>query len=183
LKPISPKVALILGRSPLLYHLSAGPGPEPNSAGLERGTFPSNGSPVAPACAEVPKWQVRAYNPGSVHPILRESGCNNYEKPFRYLSKARTACCSGYRSRQTHVAEILSHTVESGAPGTAAGRSRSSSRYSHGHDGSYLRRRAICRKTQCGGGSAIPGWSAEGLRYSAVAHRYRRHRSVVAAWK
>jgi hypothetical protein len=52
LKPIAPKLTLILGDHPrFLYQLGAGAGLEPNGAGLERGTFPSpwiTGGPAPP---------------------------------------------------------------------------------------------------------------------------------------
>ncbi len=50
---------------------------------VERGTLPASWITGGPNCAEVPDWQVHAYNENFY--ILRESGCTDYEKPFVYL--------------------------------------------------------------------------------------------------
>ena len=65
---------------------------------------------MAPAPPRSRKGQVCAYNTDL--PILRESGCTSYEKPFLYLfyGKDRVAA-PGAGARETNVAEILSHTV------------------------------------------------------------------------
>lgn len=52
-------------------------------AAPEVGTLPDSWITGGPNCAEVPDWQVHAYNESFF--ILRESGCTNYEKPFLYL--------------------------------------------------------------------------------------------------
>jgi glyoxylase-like metal-dependent hydrolase (beta-lactamase superfamily II) len=50
---------------------------------VESGVLPSEWRASGPNCAEIPDWQVHAYNEDIY--ILRESGCTNYEKPFLYL--------------------------------------------------------------------------------------------------
>lgn len=50
---------------------------------LEPGTLPLHWTTGGPHCAEIPDWQVHAYNEDFF--IIRESGCTNYEKPFLYL--------------------------------------------------------------------------------------------------
>lgn len=57
--------------------------PQPDGAGVRPGTLPAKWITGGPDCAEVPDWQVHAYNEDLY--ILRESGCTNYEKPFLYL--------------------------------------------------------------------------------------------------
>src|SRR5260370_31496151 len=61
--------------------------PQPNGAGLRPGSFPTKWITGGPDCAEVPAWQVHAYNTDFY--IIRESGCTNYEKPFLYLIFAK----------------------------------------------------------------------------------------------
>jgi hypothetical protein len=77
LKPIAPKLTLILGDHPrFLYQLGAGARSEPNGADLERGTSPSPWITGGPGSAEVPKGSGLCLEHGS----LRESGCTSYEK-------------------------------------------------------------------------------------------------------
>jgi glyoxylase-like metal-dependent hydrolase (beta-lactamase superfamily II) len=57
--------------------------PQPDGAGMRRGTLPVSWRPAGPTCEGIPDWQVQEYN--SDFYILRESGCTNYEKPFLYL--------------------------------------------------------------------------------------------------
>ena len=84
--------------------------PEPNGAGLERGTLPPQWITGGPDCSSVPKWQVHAYNPDLY--ILRESGCTNYEKPFLYLFFGQErALLQDTGAGETDVAEIVSQTV------------------------------------------------------------------------
>lgn len=61
----------------------AQPSPEPLPSPVEPGSLPRQWRVSGPDCAEVPEWQVHAYNANLY--ILRESGCTNYEKPFLYL--------------------------------------------------------------------------------------------------
>ena len=90
--------------------ISPGQAPEPNGAGLERGTFPSHWITGGPDCSAVPKWQVHAYNPDFY--ILRESGCTNYEKPFLYLFFGQErALLQDTGAGETNVAEIVHQTV------------------------------------------------------------------------
>jgi glyoxylase-like metal-dependent hydrolase (beta-lactamase superfamily II) len=84
--------------------------PEPNGAGLERGTFPSQWITGGPDCSKIPKWQVHAYNPDLY--ILRESGCTNYEKPFLYLFFGQErALLQDTGAGDTNVAEIVNRTI------------------------------------------------------------------------
>lgn len=57
--------------------------PQPDGAGVRTGTLPRKWITGGPDCAQVPGWQIHAYNEDFY--ILRESGCTNYEKPFLYL--------------------------------------------------------------------------------------------------
>jgi hydroxyacylglutathione hydrolase len=58
--------------------------PQPDGAGVVRGTVPGSWKPSGPVCnATIPPWQVHEYNEDFF--IIRESGCSNYEKPFLYL--------------------------------------------------------------------------------------------------
>jgi hydroxyacylglutathione hydrolase len=58
--------------------------PQPDGAGVQRGTVPASWKPSGPTCtAAIPAWQVHEYNEDFF--IIRESGCTNYEKPFLYL--------------------------------------------------------------------------------------------------
>ena len=87
-----------------------GQAPEPDGAGLERGTFPSKWLTAGPDCSSVPKWQVHAYNSDLY--ILRESGCTNYEKPFLYLFFGKDrALLQDTGAGETNVAEIVNQTV------------------------------------------------------------------------
>src|SRR5215469_17046905 len=84
LNSISLRSASIFAISLALYGREArGQAPEPNGAGLERGSLPSQWITGGPDCSKIPQWQVHTYNPDLY--ILRESGCTNYEKPFLYL--------------------------------------------------------------------------------------------------
>jgi hydroxyacylglutathione hydrolase len=90
--------------------IAVGQAPEPNGAGLERGTFPAHWIPGGPDCSVVPKWQVHAYNPDLY--IIRESGCTNYEKPFLYLFFGKDrALLQDTGAGETNVAEIVNQTV------------------------------------------------------------------------
>jgi glyoxylase-like metal-dependent hydrolase (beta-lactamase superfamily II) len=51
--------------------------------GLEPGLLPGAWKTGGPNCMTVPDWQVHEYNEDFY--ILRESGCNHFEKPFLYL--------------------------------------------------------------------------------------------------
>ena len=50
---------------------------------LQVGVLPDKWLSGGPNCAEIPDWQVHAYNEDLL--ILRQSGCVHYEKPFLYL--------------------------------------------------------------------------------------------------
>jgi hydroxyacylglutathione hydrolase len=63
--------------------LSLAQAPQPDGAGVRRGTLPVSWKPSGPTCEGIPDWQVHEYNPDFY--IIRESGCTNYEKPFLYL--------------------------------------------------------------------------------------------------
>ena len=63
--------------------LACAQAPQPNGAGLERGTLPARWSTAGPSCMEMQEFQVHQYNPNFY--ILRQSGCTDYEKPFIYL--------------------------------------------------------------------------------------------------
>jgi hydroxyacylglutathione hydrolase len=52
-------------------------------AQVRTGKLPDKWITGGPDCAQVPGWQIHAYNEDFY--ILRESGCTNYEKPFLYL--------------------------------------------------------------------------------------------------
>ncbi len=58
--------------------------PQPDGAGLERGTLPASWAESPDACAtRQSDFRLHEYN--SDFYILRQSGCTNYEKPFLYL--------------------------------------------------------------------------------------------------
>ena len=58
--------------------------PQPDGAGLERGTLPASWAEPPDACAtRQSDFRLHEYNPDLY--ILRQSGCTNYEKPFLYL--------------------------------------------------------------------------------------------------
>jgi glyoxylase-like metal-dependent hydrolase (beta-lactamase superfamily II) len=58
--------------------------PQPDGAGLERGTLPESWAESPDACAtRQSDFRLHEYN--SDFYILRQSGCTNYEKPFLYL--------------------------------------------------------------------------------------------------
>ena len=58
--------------------------PQPDGAGLERGTLPVSWAESPDACAtRQSDFRLHEYNPDFY--ILRQSGCTNYEKPFLYL--------------------------------------------------------------------------------------------------
>ena len=84
--------------------------PEPKGAGLEPGSIPAHWITGGPDCAEVPKWQVHAYNPDLY--IIRESGCTNYEKPFLYLFFGKDrALLEDTGAGQTNVAEVVDGVI------------------------------------------------------------------------
>jgi hydroxyacylglutathione hydrolase len=62
---------------------AAAQAPQPDGAGLERGTLSARWSETGDACATQPDFSLHEYNPDFF--ILRQSGCTNYEKPFLYL--------------------------------------------------------------------------------------------------
>ena len=63
---------------------AAGQAPQPDGAGLERGTLPESWAESPDACAtRQSDFRLHEYNPDFY--ILRQSGCTNYEKPFLYL--------------------------------------------------------------------------------------------------
>ena len=110
-----------------------GQAPEPNGAGLERGTFPSQWITGGPDCATVPKWQVHAYNADLY--ILRESGCTNYEKPFLYLFFGQErALLQDTGAGETNVAEIVNQTVAEWCRRTNRQSIPLVVAHSHGHD-------------------------------------------------
>jgi hydroxyacylglutathione hydrolase len=107
--------------------------PEPNGAGLKRGTFPSQWITGGPDCATVPKWQVHAYNADLY--ILRESGCTNYEKPFLYLFFGQErALLQDTGAGETNVAEIVDQTVAEWCRRTNRQSIPLVVAHSHGHD-------------------------------------------------
>ena len=58
--------------------------PQPDGAGLERGTLPASWAESPDVCAtRQSDFRLHEYNPDFY--ILRQSGCTNYEKPFLYL--------------------------------------------------------------------------------------------------
>jgi len=57
--------------------------PQPDGAGLERGTLPASWAETGEACGTQPDFRLHEYNADFY--ILRQSGCTNYEKPFLYL--------------------------------------------------------------------------------------------------
>ncbi len=57
--------------------------PEPNGAGLERGSLPVSWAETGEDCATRPDFRLHEYNADFY--VLRQSGCTNYEKPFLYL--------------------------------------------------------------------------------------------------
>lgn len=84
--------------------------PQPDGAGLQRGTLPDHWITGGPDCSAVPKWQVHAYNPNLY--IIRESGCINYEKPFLYLFfGSERALLQDTGAGENNVAEIVYQTI------------------------------------------------------------------------
>jgi hydroxyacylglutathione hydrolase len=57
--------------------------PQPDGAGLERGSLPPSWAEPSAACEGRPAFRMHEYNADLF--ILRQSGCTNYEKPFLYL--------------------------------------------------------------------------------------------------
>ena len=57
--------------------------PQPDGAGLERGTLPLTWAESSDGCGTHADFRLHEYNPDLY--ILRQSGCTNYEKPFLYL--------------------------------------------------------------------------------------------------
>ncbi len=88
-----------------------GQAPQPDGAGLERGTLPATWITGGPDCSVAQKWQVHPYNPDFY--IIRESGCTNYEKPFLYLifGKERALLLDTGAGRGTNVAEIVDQAI------------------------------------------------------------------------
>src|SRR5258708_23497437 len=56
---------------------------EPDGGGIERGVLPEHWATGGPNCLEMPEWQGHGGNPALY--ILRQPGCNGFEKPFCYL--------------------------------------------------------------------------------------------------
>ena len=77
LPPLAIAISLAFGSA------AAAQAPQPDGAGLERGTLPVSWSETGDACATQPDFRLHEYNPDFF--ILRQSGCTNYEKPFLYL--------------------------------------------------------------------------------------------------
>lgn len=63
--------------------LAPGQAPQPDGAGLERGTLPRSWPTSGDHCAEMQEYYVHQYNPNFF--LLRQSACTDYEKPFLYL--------------------------------------------------------------------------------------------------
>ena len=57
--------------------------PQPDGAGLERGSLRASWPELSEGCETRPHFQLHEYNADLF--ILRQSGCTNYEKPFLYL--------------------------------------------------------------------------------------------------
>jgi hydroxyacylglutathione hydrolase len=57
--------------------------PQPDGAGLERGTLRASWTEPAEGCEGRPHFLLHEYNADFF--VLRQSGCTNYEKPFLYL--------------------------------------------------------------------------------------------------
>lgn len=99
---------LLLGSTLALAALAQAP--QPDGAGLVRGTLPDHWITGGPDCAAVPKWQVHAYNPDLY--IIRESGCTNYEKPFLYLIFGKDrALLQDTGAGETNIREIIDQTI------------------------------------------------------------------------
>jgi glyoxylase-like metal-dependent hydrolase (beta-lactamase superfamily II) len=88
------------------------------SAGLpvEPGVLPPAWVTGGPNCAEVPDWQIHAYNPDLY--ILRESGCIHYEKPFLYLifGKERALLIDTGAGASDSASVVMRLTAKRGAP-------------------------------------------------------------------
>jgi hydroxyacylglutathione hydrolase len=67
----------------LMTDIALAQAPQPDGAGLERGTLPVSWAESADACGTQPDFRLHEYNADFY--ILRQSGCTNYEKPFLYL--------------------------------------------------------------------------------------------------
>lgn len=74
---------------------------------LQVGVLPDKWMTGGPNCAEIPDWQVHAYNDDTL--ILRQSGCTDYEKPFLYLlfGKDRALLLDSGAGKQPGTALIL----------------------------------------------------------------------------
>ena len=69
---------------PLLISFAAwGQAPQPDGAGLERGSLPRQWPTSGEHCMEMQEFYVHQYNPDFY--ILRQSACTDYEKPFLYV--------------------------------------------------------------------------------------------------
>ena len=171
MKPIAPKWALILGDHPrFLYQLGAG-------AGLERGTFPSPWITAASAPPSSRKGQVCAYH--TTLSILRESGCTSYEKTFPYLFYGKDRVASSWsrsqrdqcrRNSESHGRRVLRPEGPPVDPDLRRAISGARRSYLPSPDARFAGKHSVAVVP------FIPGSSADGLRYPAVAHRYRRHR-------
>jgi glyoxylase-like metal-dependent hydrolase (beta-lactamase superfamily II) len=76
--------ALAIAASLFAASTAVSQAPQPDGAGLERGTLPASWAESAEACASRQSdFRLHEYNPDFY--ILRQSGCTNYEKPFLYL--------------------------------------------------------------------------------------------------
>jgi hydroxyacylglutathione hydrolase len=67
----------------ILAHTAFAQAPQPDGAGLERGSLPDSWAETGDACGTQPDFRLHEYNADLY--ILRQSGCTNYEKPFLYL--------------------------------------------------------------------------------------------------
>ncbi|MEO8622646.1 MAG: serine hydrolase [bacterium] len=76
------KAAYLLATFAIAFAASA-QAPQPDGAGLERGTLRASWAESSEGCDGRPHFQLHEYNADLY--ILRQSGCTNYEKPFLYL--------------------------------------------------------------------------------------------------
>ena len=176
MNPIAPKLTLILGDHPrFLYQLGAGAGPEPNGAGLERGTLPSPWITGGPGSAKVPKESGLRLQHGSLHRARIRLYQLRKAVPLLFLRQG-PCCCSWCRSQRDQCRRNSESNgrgvVRPEGPPVDPDLRRA---ISQGRDDRTPQIRDLPENTVwrrfC-----YPWSSADGLRYPAVAHRDWRHR-------
>ena len=133
--------------------------PQPDGAGLERGTLPGTWTEAADACGTHAEFRLHEYNANFY--ILRQSGCTNYEKPFLYLIFGdRRALLLDSGAKDANVARAVSAALDRWSEAHAGKRLELIVAHSHGH-GDHVAGDAQL--------SALPGAVVVGTSADAVA--------------